>query len=744
MTADTVIAFDMNAGRVANASSGGGLRPAPASRTSRPRHTNRAMNRAQLASVYAHLLGAEVPAADLLEHIQLAAGASGGQLGLEEMGAALKVMGLTVRILKEKALPKSGWPALAEMANGQIILILALGENGPEIYDTTAQDMRVEVPLAEFMQVYAGRILQARTTLADLESRHIAGTAAPHWFWGEFRHYKRQYAEVAAGSLVANLLAVAVALFSLQVYDRVIPFQSEPTLWVLAIGVFLAIALEAALKIARATLMDSTGKRIELAVQGRLMRRLLGMKMGPGERKPSEIFAAMRDFGSVREFFTSSTIGTLADLPFLVVFLALVASIGGNLVWVLIFGGLLMVVPGFLMQKRMVDLTAATQGASTKAARLLYESVFEHETITTQRGEDRINRIWAELVTLTASKGSDQRKLTTMLSTWAQGVQQATYVAAVVVGTYLVFAGSFTVGTIIAIGILTGRTLGPLAQVSAMMARWSQVKAALTALESVANARQAEAADRRYLRRETITGAYELRHVEFRYDPQASPSVEINAVAIPAGQHVAVLGSNGSGKSTLLRLLAGLYEPSKGRVLLDGVDLGQIQPRDLRRGIGYLGQEVRLIAGTIRDNLNMNQLERDDSRLLEALDFAGLGPFIRNHPRGLDLEVRELGEGLSVGQRQSIGWARLWLQNPQVVLLDEPTAALDQTLETTLVSRLKTWLEGRTAIIATHRVPILQLTTRTLIMQNGRLAVDGPKDAVLAHLAKAQAGGGAQ
>ncbi len=744
MTADTVIAFDMNASRVANASSGGGLRPAPASRTSRPRHTNRAMNRAQLASVYAHLLGAEVPAADLLEHIQLAAGASGGQLGLEEMGAALKVMGLTVRILKEKALPKSGWPALVEMTNGQVILILALGENGPEIYDTTAQDMRVEVPLAEFMQVYAGRILQARTTLADLESRHIAGTAVPHWFWGEFRHYKRQYAEVAAGSLVANLLAVAVALFSLQVYDRVIPFQSEPTLWVLAIGVFLAIALEAALKIARASLMDSTGKRIELAVQGRLMRRLLGMKMGPGERKPSEIFAAMRDFGSVREFFTSSTIGTLADLPFLVVFLALVASIGGNLVWVLIFGGLLMVVPGFLMQKRMVDLTAATQGASTKAARLLYESVFEHETITTQRGEDRINRIWAELVTLTASKGSDQRKLTTLLSTWAQGVQQATYVAAVVVGTYLVFAGSFTVGTIIAIGILTGRTLGPLAQVSAMMARWSQVKAALTALESVANARQAEAPDRKYLRRDTITGAYELRHVEFRYDPQASPTVEINAVAIPAGQHVAVLGSNGSGKSTLLRLLAGLYEPSKGRVLLDGVDLGQIHPRDLRRGIGYLGQEVRLIAGTIRDNLNMNQLERDDARLLEALDFAGLGPFIRNHPRGLDLEVRELGEGLSVGQRQSIGWARLWLQNPQVVLLDEPTAALDQTLETTLVSRLKTWLEGRTAIIATHRVPILQLTTRTLIMQNGRLAVDGPKDAVLAHLAKAQAGGGAQ
>lgn len=744
MTDDRVIAFDMNASRVASVAAPTGLRPAPAARATRPRHANRAVNRAQLSSVYAGLLGAEIPAADLLEHIQLAAGASGGQLGLAEMGAALQATGLTVRIQKEKALPADCWPALVEMANGQVVLVLVLGEQGPEIYDTTAQDMRTEVPMADFMRVYAGRILQARTTMADIEARHIDGRKKPHWFWGEFRHYKRQYVEAAAGSLFANLLAVAVALFSLQVYDRVIPYQSEPTLWVLALGVLLAVVMEGILKIARSTLMDNTGKRIELAVQTRLMRRLLGMKMGPGERKPSEIFAAMRDFGAVREFFTSSTVGTMADLPFLVVFLALVASIGGNLVWVLVLGGVLMVAPGFLMQRRMIAITASTHGASTKAAKLLYESVFEHETVTTQRGEDRVKRIWAELVTLSAVKGSEQRHLTTILSTWAQAVQQATYISAVVVGTYMVFAGQFTVGTIIAIGILTGRTLGPLAQVSSMMARWSQVKAALTALEAVANATQAEEAGRKYLRREKIVGAFELRHVEFRYDPQASPTVEINAISIPAGQHIAVLGANGSGKSTLLRLLAGLYEPSKGRVLIDGVDLGQIHPRDLRRGIGYLGQEVRLIAGTIRDNLNMSQLERNDDRLLEALDFAGLGQFIRNHPRGLDLEIRELGEGLSVGQRQSIGWARLWLQNPQVVLLDEPTAALDQTLETTLVSRLKGWLEGRTAIIATHRVPILQLTSRTLIMQNGRLAVDGPKDAVLAHLAKAQASGGGQ
>jgi ATP-binding cassette subfamily C protein LapB len=274
-----------------------------------------------------------------------------------------------------------------------------------------------------------------------------------------------------------------------------------------------------------------------------------------------------------------------------------------------------------------------------------------------------------------------------------------------------------------------------------MLSKWTNVKAALDGLEAVANAPQAEEPGRHYIRRSHLQGNYELRQVQFRYDPQAAPTVEIPNLTIPAGQHVAVLGANGSGKSTLLRMLAGLYEPGTGRILLDGLDLHQIHPRDLRRGIGYLGQEVRLFAGTLRDNLNLTQLERDDNRLLAALDFAGLGPFVRSHPKGLDLEIREMGEGLSVGQRQSIGWARLWLQNPAVAILDEPTAALDQTLETTLVSRLHGWLHGRTAIIATHRVPILQLTSRTVILQNGHLAVDGPRDQVLAHLAKAAQGG---
>ncbi|WP_376877744.1 ATP-binding cassette domain-containing protein [Albirhodobacter sp. R86504] len=715
----------------------------------KPNSISKARARAELASAYAGLLGAQIPAADILEQMLLAVGEAtaavtgvpAGEVSPEQVAAVLKVAGMQVEIEQISEAEPGHWPAIAVMTSGQMVLVIGQDRGSVTVYDKTRPDGRAEVPILEFAPFFSGKIVRARSTLRQIEERHRLLDGRSHWFWGEFLTQRRTFAEVAIGSLFANILAVAVALFSLQVYDRVIPHKSEATLWVLAGGAFLAMLMEGALKQARSSLMDVSGRKIELSVQKLLMERLLGMKASPAARSPSQLFSAMREFSSVREFFTATTIGGLADVPFIFVFLALVASIGGNLVWVLVVGGILMVLPGFLMQKKMIALTKATQGASARASKLLMEAIFEHETVNTQRGQDKFKRLWEELTTLSAVKSSEQRKLSAWLTGWAQGVQQGTYILVVVIGTYKVFSGDFTVGSIIAIGMLTTRTLGPLTQLSGTLARWSNVKAALTGLEAIAGAEQMQEAERSYLRTEKIGGSFELRQIDFKYDPSGAATVDIAALAIPAGQRVAVLGANGSGKSTLLKLLAGVYEPNSGRVLLDGVDLSQLHPRDLRRGVGYLSQDVRLFSGTLRDNLNLSQLERSEDRLYQALDFAGLGPFLRSHPKGLDLEIKDGGEGLSVGQRQSIGWARLWLQDPQVVLLDEPTAALDTTLEITLVSRLESWLQGRTAIIATHRVPILALTDRTLIMQSGRLMVDGPRDAVLAHLNKAKGAG---
>jgi len=692
--------------------------------------------RAELAAVYAGLLGVDVVARDLHDIIS---GATGdGAKDADEATAichGLKSLGMLADVSRVDSMRGAHWPALAYMTSGQVLLVLGQSRGRLTVFDTTCPDNRAFVPVSDFKPFFTGLLVQAETPLSKVAETHRTESAPAHWFWGQFPRFRRQFGEVALGSFVANLLAVAVALFSLQVYDRVIPHQSEATLWVLAAGAALALLMEAFIKIARARLMDGAGRQIELSVLHILMNRILGMRSDTKGQAPNQVFSAMREFSSVREFFTASTIGTIADIPFIFVFLFLVASIAGNVVWVLIAGGILMVVPGFFLQRRMIRLTQETQGASAKSSRLLHESIFELDTLKTQRGEERVMRLWTELNTLSAMKSSEQRKLASALTFWSQGVQQATYVGAVIAGTYLVFAGQFTVGSIIAVGILTGRTLSPLTQLAGTMARWGNVKSALDGLEGIATAQQDADDARTYLRRESLAGNFELRDVTFRYEDDGAPTLDIKALGIKAGQRVAVLGANGSGKSSLLKLLSGLYQPETGRVMIDGAEMTQIEPRDLRRLIGYLGQDVRLFAGSLRDNLNLTMLERDDDRLLRALDFAGLGPFVKAHHKGLDLEIKDNGAGLSIGQRQSIGWARLWLQDPKICLLDEPTAALDQQLEATLVSRLETWIEGRTAIIATHRAPILRLTQRTMLLQNGRLTVDGPKEKVLSHLA---------
>nr|WP_170307839.1 type I secretion system permease/ATPase [Aliiruegeria sabulilitoris] len=692
----------------------------------------RVEHRAQLLSTLAGLHGVETPARDLSEFMWKHAP---GKVSVEAQAQALSSTGLDARVARNQKVAPACWPAIAFMTNGQSVLVLEQQDQSLTIFDESCPDNRTEVPVAEFAPFFSGTLLKARVTLRQLADRHVGQAMRRHWFWGEFQHYRRHVAEIMLGSFVANMLAVAVALFSLQVYDRVIPHQSQSTLWVLAIGALAAIMLEGMLKIARARMSDATGRRMELSIQEKLMRRLLGMRSDKRPLPPSGLFAAMRDFSMVRDFFTSSTISVLADIPFILLFLALVASIAGNVVWVLMLGGALMVLPAYFLQRRMMALSRENQGTSAKLGRLLQEVITEADTVKTQRGEERVLRLWNELNESSSYSSAEQRRLSSALTFWSQGVQQCTYIATVVIGTYLVFAGQFTVGTIIATGILTSRTLAPLTQFAGVLARWSNVRGALENLEQIATAEQEKDSERSYLRREKLRGQFELSELTFHYDEDAAPTLDVSGVVIKPGQHVTILGANGSGKSTLLKLLAGLYGPSRGRILLDGTDMSQIDPRDLRRGIGYLGQDVRLFAGSLRDNLNLTQLERNDDRLMKALDFAGLGAFLRSHPQGLDLQIRDGGEGLSVGQRQSIGWARLWLQNPQIALLDEPTAALDQTLERTLVSRLGKWLDGRTALIATHRTPILALTDRTLILQAGRLAVDGPREQVLAHLA---------
>ena len=666
-----------------------------------------------------------------------------GSVDLEVMSLALSELEFQVNATYVAALSLTKFPVLAQMSEDQFVIILGQDGGEVELYDTSSPNNRAKVALDQFEAFFTGHLLQItkKSDVQKTEKKVIVEPKEAHWFWSAFTPYRRQFGEIVLGSFVSNLLAVAIALFALQVYDRVIPHQSEATLWVLAFGAFIALIMEAALKIARSRFIDQSGRQIEKATQTVLMDRLLGMRLDLMQRSPSQLFSAMREFGSIREFFTASAVGTLADIPFILIFLILVYSIGGPVVGVLIVGGVLMVLPSLLLRNHVMQSTQQMQNVSAQSNRVLHEILGDLETVKTQRAEDRFRKTWAKLGDEAADRASSQRGLASVLTFWSQAVQQATYIAAVVACTYLVFAGDLTVGAIIAVSILTSRTLAPLTQLSSTLSRWSNVKAALDSLGNIIEAPQDVTVDKQYLRRDAVVGALELREVQFRHGPDEPLVLDIPAALIKANETVAVLGSNGAGKSTLLRMLSGLYAPTRGSLILDGADMAQIAPKDLRRVIGYLGQEVRLFNGTLRDNLNLSLLHSDDDRLYQALDFAGLGQYVKEHAHGLDLPIYDGGHGLSIGQRQSIGWARLWLQDPKICLLDEPTASLDQTLESTLISRLEDWLQGRTAVIATHRVPILSLAQRTMIIQNGRLAVDGPRDAVLAHLKTHRAGG---
>ncbi|TRD16678.1 ATP-binding cassette domain-containing protein [Palleronia caenipelagi] len=695
-------------------------------------------NRGRLVAAFARQHGLSTSAHDVSEALLLARRTNSDR-GLDEIASHLAAQGLKLRLRRNVAVEDTLLPALCLMTTGQIVLVTDVDSTSVTLLAPDEGDERQKVALEEFAEYHSGDVLEA--TGATLGRRlGIRGNAEKeeHWFWGQFRTLRRPMGEIAVGSLVANLLAVSVAIFSMQVYDRVIPHQSTPTLWVLAIGAFLAILMEGALKIARARLTDRSGRKIELKVQAMLIDRLMGMRARLAEVMPSQLFTAIRDFGSVREFFTAGSMGAMADLPFVLLFLALVWSIGGPVVLILIAGGALMVLPSLLARRKLRKLTEQSQASSAQSARLLHETIYDLETVKSQRGEARIQRDWALICEASATSSAEHRKVQTNLQLWAVSVQQATYVAAVIFGAYMTFAGEFTVGTIIAVGILTSRTLAPLTQLAGLFARWSNVSAALDALDMIALAPQEEEAGRSHLRRDRLNGAYSLSGLQFAYGEEGPAVVSLPRLEMRAGERLALLGPNGSGKSTLLRLLAGLVQPTAGELRIDGVEMNQIAPRDLRRHIGYMGQEVRLFTGTLRDNLNLSLLESDDDRLLEALDFAGLGDMVRGHPRGLDLEILDGGRGLSVGQRQSIGWARLWLQDPSVVLLDEPTAAFDQGLEARITARLDQWLGNRTLILATHRPTLLSLVDRIALITGGRIVRTGSRDEIMERIAEGQ------
>ncbi|NHM20574.1 type I secretion system permease/ATPase [Tritonibacter mobilis] len=646
---------------------------------------------------------------------------SEGQIGL-----ALRRANMSCRISREplEKFPTSSLPVLVFLKDGRTLVLETFGATEARVIDPEAAGGRAIWKRGDLLEAYDGRLLVSKPI--DLVSSRLDGKEPQkgHWLLRPVLGNVRIYRDVMTASFAANLLAVATALFSMQVYDRVVPNQAFDTLWILASGVGIAIVLEFVLRLMRASLVDVSGRDLDLTLSARLFEKVANMRLAQQPSSTGAFASQVRDFATVREFFTSGTVTALCDLPFVLVFVAVIWFIGGEVALVVLAGVVFSVLPGLLMQGRLAAASKENTREGAALNGLLLETISSLETVKASRAEGRLQRAYAQLTATMANTAVRTRHLTTITTQLVSTVQKLAYAGVVIAGVYLINNGSLTVGSLIACTLLSSRAMSPMGQVAGLLARWQHVRAAMEGLDGIMNLKVERPDDRHFVRASNINGAYRLDDAVYRHDPEGPPVVSIHNFEIPAGEHLALLGGNGAGKSTLLRMLAGLTDPESGTVLLDDLALSQIDPIDRRRQIGYLPQSVALFQGTLRDNLLLDHGLHSDEELLEALDAVGLGSFVRRHVRGLDLRIHS-NANVSGGQRQAIGLARVLLQDPKIVLLDEPTAAFDHLTEMHVINHLSKWLEGRTTVISTHKRELLSLTKRAVVLKDGRVVRDG-------------------
>lgn len=594
----------------------------------------------------------------------------------------------------------------------------------------------LSLPLNEFVPQ---QLLVLRKSLDKIYAEQAIPSETGHWFWRVFRQEMPVFNKVLIAAFFANLLAAVASFFSLQVYDRVIPTKSEETLWALLIGVLIAFALEAALRIARSNLLDYSGKKIDIQSSAFLLRRLMGLRLKADSPSPNHLSQMMREFNSVREFFTEAAVGSLIDIPFAILFLFIIYLIGGQVVWVAIIAIILMVLPPLMFRGKMMKIIASTLGARGAANRLYQETTYQLDTVKMTQAERFFEKQWDDVSQVLTDVSMRQRHLVSLLTQWATSMQQIAYVMTVTVAVYAAFEGKLTMGAIIALNILVSRALAPITRLSSLLIRWSQVKSSLKELDLIADGEQDDPVGQRKLRRPHLHGALHLHNVQYGYDKNTRAALHINQLVIRPNEKVGILGPNGSGKSTLLKLLSGVQFAQQGEIKCDGIDIRQLASRDLRRQITYVSQETQLFSGTLRQNLTLGQEHISDEQLITALHRTGLGPFLSAHPYGLDLPIKDGGAGLSVGQKQSLQLARMLLrEESRILLLDEPTASLDPTVESQLIHTLAQFAQHRTFIVVTHRTPILAMVDRIIVLADGYVIADGPRDDILKRIQQAQ------
>ena len=627
-----------------------------------------------------------------------------------------------------KNLRASHCPAIGFLKSGEAVVIHAVDEAD-------------EVHLRRFMkegEAFTEEQLPKKELVDQLEpyvvlARKVHAAAKPKgkndWFWGSLAQGRWLYGQVVIAAALTNFLGLSTSLFIMVVYDRVVPNEAIESLIALTIGVLIALGFDFIIKTLRAQFVDKAGKRADARMSRLIFDKILSMKLDSRRQKSGAMATIVREFDTLREFFTSATLIAIVDLPFIFFFIWVISLVAGPLALVPLIAVPLVLAAGLGIQPFLARITQGSMQSNMSKQSVLVETLNGLETVQATGSGRLMRRRFEEASDAQSDLGLKSRMLSNFAINSAASVQQLAQIATIFYGVFLIQDGTITMGAMIAAVILGGRTLAPLSQLASAMSRANGAREAYRSLSAVMNPAEGEVEEvRARLSRPHLAGNVELKGVSYTFPGANSPILKDLSLKIPAGQKVAIVGRMGSGKSTMSRLISGLIEPSEGAVLIDGVDLRQIDKSDVRRNIGVMLQETWLFSGSVKENLQMGFYEYDDAHILNIARISGVDDFVASHPQGYDMELRERGEGLSGGQRQSINLARALLHNPNLLILDEPTSSMDTATEKAVIARLKDWAGDRTLIMVTHRSTLLEMADRVLVMDQGSVVADTTPD----------------
>ncbi|MFC3115097.1 type I secretion system permease/ATPase [Cellvibrio fontiphilus] len=651
---------------------------------------------------------------------------------------------LVVRPLAE--LNPALFPVVLLLNNNQACLLLESSSSGARVVYPELGDAVVEVTLDDLVASYTGHAIYVRPQEKfDARATDIAKNIAQkqresHWFWGVIGEYKYLYRDVLLTALLINFFALISPLFVMNVYDRVVPNHATDTLWVLSFGMLIAISADFVLRMMRAWFVDLAASRVDVTLSAVIMERVLGMKLSERPASVGSFTAGLQSFESIRHFISSATILALVDLPFVLLFLLVVLLISWPLILPIIVGVGVVIIYTAAVQKKMQILAENSMQASAQRNATLVESVAGLETIKTLGAEGRMQVIWEKATLVLSRVGVKMRLLSGSVGSSTLWVQQAVSVVIIIVGVYQIIDGNLSQGGLIAAYMLASRIMAPVGQTAGLLMQYHSAATALTALNEVMAKPVERPLDAQWISRPRLQGAIEFKKVAFKYPQDEREVLRDVSFKINAGEHLAILGRNGSGKTTLEKLIAGLYEPSAGTLLIDGIDIRQLDPAELRRNIGYVSQDVNLFFGSLRDNIALGSPHATDEAILEAVRLSGLTEFVNQHPMGLAMPVGEHGQLLSGGQRQAVSIARALLNDAPIILMDEPTGSMDHTSEEEFKRNLLQFAAHKTLIVITHRTSLLELAERIIVIDSGKIVADGPKEQVVEALRQGRIG----